>query len=257
MLNHRAVSFIFIPLMALLLGLHFYRELSLYFFFMALLAFVAIVVYGTVSISAGYHLKALCEGATTEKEIAITFDDGPNPEVTPQLLDLLKEKNIIAGFFCIGKNIEGNEDLLKRIDNEGHIIGNHSYSHGYMFDFFPAAWLVQDLTSAEQAITEVIGKKPLCFRPPYGVITPPLARAVRSLYYKVIGWSVRSMDTTIKDDEQILKNIKGSLAPGAILLFHDNNPRILNIIREFTDFAIERGYKIVGFDKLLGIRAYA
>jgi len=65
------------------------------------------------------------------------------------------------------------------------------------------------------------------------------------------------MDTTIKDDEQILKNIKGSLAPGAILLFHDNNPRILNIIREFTDFAIERGYKIVGFDKLLGIRAYA
>ena len=257
MLNHRAVLFTFIPLMVILLGLYFYRELSLIYFFIALLVFVAIVVKGTFSIASGYHLKAFCTGDTTENEIAITFDDGPHAEVTPQLLDLLKEKNIEAGFFCIGKNIEGNENLLKRMKEEGHIIGNHSYSHGNMFDFFPAAWLIQDLTRTERAVTEVIGEKPLYFRPPYGVTTPHLARAVKSLYYHVIGWSVRSMDTTNMADEKILKNVKRALAPGAIFLFHDNNPRVLNIIREFTEFATENGYKIVGLDQLLGIKAYA
>ena len=257
MLNHRAVTLLFLPLLAVLLGLSLYREFSLIFFFIALVVFIVIVVYGTFWIGAGYHLKALCAGVATEREIAITFDDGPNSEITPQLLDLLKERGIKAGFFCIGKNIEGNEDLLRRMDNEGHIICNHSFSHGIMFDFFPAAWLMQDLTRAEQAIAKAIGKKPLCFRPPYGVTTPHLARAVKGLYYTVIGWSIRSMDTSIKDDNKILKNVKRSLAPGAILLFHDNNPRILHIIGELIDFALEHGYKIVGFDKLLGIKAYA
>jgi len=203
------------------------------------------------------HVNALCNKNTEEKEIAITFDDGPNVEVTAEVLDLLKKNEIKAGFFCIGKNIEGNEAIVKRMDEEGHIIGNHSYEHAFFYDFFPASMVLNDYNKSNELITNTIGKKPLSFRPPYGVTNPAIARAVRKLNCLVIGWSIRSFDTKFKEHDKVMGILKDQLKPGAIVLFHDKGPRIITLLKAFIEYVHKSGYKIVRFDKLLGIEAYA
>src|SRR5204863_8630054 len=136
----------------------------------------------------------------------ITFDDGPH-ENTPTLLDILGRHQLQAAFFCIGKNISGRENIIRRASNEGHIIGNHSYSHDNLIDIWPLNKLVADVTLAENEIQKTTGKKCKLFRPPYGVTTPLIARLVKKNNYTVVGWNVRSYDTSIKDKEKLMKRI--------------------------------------------------
>lgn len=99
------------------------------FFIIVSLLFIAHLAYSAFSICSGLYIKALCHGNESEKKIAITFDDGPDAEITPEILNLLDSFNAKATFFCIGENIEKNRGLLREIDLRGHAIGNHTYSH--------------------------------------------------------------------------------------------------------------------------------
>ena len=124
-------------LLGILLLLHFlYFPISFYFFIALILAFFGIIVFGAARIDSNFFIETICKGDTTEKVIALTFDDGPDATHTPPLLDFLKKHELLATFFCIGKKIDEQEDLVKRIDREGHLLGNHSYSHSKVFDFF-------------------------------------------------------------------------------------------------------------------------
>jgi len=139
----------------------------------------------------------------------------------PEILHLLQQHAVKATFFCIGKRIPGNESILQQIKEDGHIIGNHSYSHHFWFDMFSSKKMLQDLRLMDEEVERVAGVQPKLFRPPYGVTNPNLSKAITSGGYTPIGWSVRSMDTVIKDERKLLAKINKGLHPGAVFLFHD------------------------------------
>jgi peptidoglycan/xylan/chitin deacetylase (PgdA/CDA1 family) len=153
------------------------------------------------------------------KRNCISFDDGPASNYTTEILQLLKQDNVKATFFCIGNRIAGNENIIKKIKEDGHIIGNHSYSHHFWFDIFSSKKMLDDLKKMDQETERVTGMLPKLFRPPYGVTNPNLRKAIIKGDYTPIGWSVRSMDTVIKDEKKLLDKINRSLKPGAVFLF--------------------------------------
>jgi peptidoglycan-N-acetylglucosamine deacetylase len=220
------------------------------------LAYVIVLFCGTYFIRWGFFLKSICFGPATEKCIAISFDDGPVGEKTDRVLDLLKEHQVQAAFFCIGKNITGREAQLKRIADEGHIIGNHSYTHHPFFDLFSPRRMLHELQNMSQACKGVTGLSPLFFRPPFGVTNPNLKAAVLRGRYISIGWSIRSYDTVIRNENRLLKKVISSLKPGAILLLHDTQETTIQILPRLLKGIQEKGYRVVRLDKLINLNPY-
>jgi len=223
---------------------------------MLLPAYFGIISYGAFSIRSGLFLKALCYEQTNEKKIALTFDDGPHPEITPILLNLLKKYNVKAGFFCIGKMVENSPDILRRTDSEGHLIGNHTYSHAHLIDFYSTNKIKEELYKTENLIKNIIQKKTKLFRPPYGVTNPAISNAVRDLGYITIGWNIRSLDTVIKDEKKIIARVIRQLKPGAIVLLHEKDMKVIEVVKQLLAFAAANGIQIVRPDELLTIKAY-
>jgi len=218
--------------------------------------YISLLFYGSYYIGSGFYLKAVCKGNRDKKQIAITFDDGPDSEITPQVLDLLQKHNVKASFFCIGNHIEGNEELLERMNAEGHLLGNHSYSHAPLFDLYRTARMTEDLQMTAEKIKRVTGKRVKLFRPPYGVTNPMVKRAVKALNYTVVGWNVRSLDAVATDPAKVMKRLRRLLKPGAIILFHDSKQIIVPILTEFLVYVEQEGYHIVPLDNLTGIKPY-
>jgi peptidoglycan/xylan/chitin deacetylase (PgdA/CDA1 family) len=202
-------------------------------------------------------MKTICKGPLDSGAIAITFDDGPLPAYTPKLLDILKNEGVNAAFFCIGHRIGGNEALLERALAEGHIVGNHSFSHHFWFDLFGTKKMVEDLRRADSAIEGAVGKRPKFFRPPYGVINPNLKKAIDACGYHTIGWSIRSLDTVVGDKEKLMRRVTDQLMPGDIVLFHDHGKMTLEILPLFIQAAKAKGLRIVRLDELIKLEPYA
>ena len=202
-------------------------------------------------------MKSVCSGPKTEKTIALSFDDGPAGEKTDRILDVLKDHQMTAAFFCIGKNIAGRESQLKRMVGEGHIIGNHSYSHHPLFDFFRPARMLGDLNKMSLSCKKVTGLQPLFFRPPFGVTNPNLKAAVFRGGFISIGWSIRSYDTVISNEDRLLEKIISSLKPGAILLLHDTQETTVQILPRLLKGIMEKGYRVERLDKLINLNPYA
>ncbi len=232
---------------------------SVYFLGYAAIVFVysLILFYGCYYIGSNFFIKVICSAKTNKKQIAISFDDGPAENFTPQILQILKEEQVKAAFFCIGNRIAGNEVLLKQLYEEDHIIGNHSFSHHFWFDLFSTKKVMADLSKMDNTINEVIGVQLKLFRPPYGVLNPNIKKAIIKGKYTTIGWNVRSMDTVIKDDKKLLNKITRSLKPGAIFLFHDTSNVTVTMLPTFIRWVKDNGYEIVRLDKMLHLQAYA
>jgi len=205
-----------------------YVPFSQLWYFIPLFIWLAILFRGSKNICSQFYTEVKCTSDNKSK-IQLTFDDGPHPEITPEILKILKKYNQKAIFFCIGKNIEKYPEIAKQIIAEGHLIGNHSFSHSYFFDFFGTKKVVEELEKTNRLIKNISGKDCQIFRPPYGVTNPNIAKAVKILNLRIIGWSIRSMDT-VKNKKQVLKRLKKA-KPGDIVLFHDtkkDTPEILN-----------------------------
>jgi len=220
------------------------------------IVYLASVTYGSVIIDSNFHVQAHCHANTSEKVIALSFDDGPNREYTPQVLSILAQYAAAATFFVIGKNIQGNEALLQQIDSDGHSIGNHSYTHSFFMDFNSLQGFKDELNQTAESVFNIIGKRMRLFRPPYGVTTPKLAQASKELNYSVIGWSIRSFDTTAASEQFITRRVQTQIKPGAIILFHDRSDKTLQVLKQTLNFAKQNGYKIVTVEQLLKIKAY-
>jgi peptidoglycan/xylan/chitin deacetylase (PgdA/CDA1 family) len=230
--------------------------LSLYFIVVLVVPYLAITIYGSSVIQANYFLRSANKGNPNSKSIAITFDDGPTQTKTEEVLNILKAKNIPAAFFLIGNNIAGKEALLKRMDTEGHIIGNHSFSHNFWFSIKPADKMLADLNQCTDLIKMVIGKQTLLFRPPYGVTNPRVAKAVKAGSYISVGWSLRTFDTNAKNKQALLKKALNNLKGGDVLLFHDWGAYTVDMLADFIDAAKLKGFNFVRADELLDIKAY-
>jgi peptidoglycan/xylan/chitin deacetylase (PgdA/CDA1 family) len=147
-----------------------------------------------------------------EKKIFLTFDDGPN-EYTLKILEILKKLNVKATFFVCGKNCQKYPEILRKILNEGHSIGNHSFSHSMKF-FFNSK---KEIERTNEIIKEITGIETKIFRPPWGILTPWLKKYLLENGYKTVFWDVDSGDWKGKISEKIFEKIK----PNSIILFHD------------------------------------
>lgn len=257
MLTFKNTNIVFIILLIIVMGANVFFTVSLFLYVALALFYSLILFYGCYYIGSNFFIKVICSADTNKKQIAISFDDGPAQSFTPEILELLKRHNIKAAFFCIGKRIVGNEELLLHLHNENHIIGNHSYSHHFWFDLFSTKKVIADLQLMNAITKAVIGEQPKLFRPPYGVLNPNIKKAIINGNYTPIGWSVRSMDTVIDNEKKLLKKISNSLKPGAIFLFHDTSQITLNILPLFIQYVKENGYEIVRLDKMLNLQVYA
>lgn len=257
MLNFRNTNIFFITGLIVLIGIHIRYGLPFYVYLLVLLAYSLIVFYGCYYIGSNFFVKVICSAQTEKKEIAISFDDGPSQQYTPDILRLLKEEDVKAAFFCIGKHIPGNEPILKQAVTEGHIIGNHSYTHHFWFDMFNAGQMLGDLQMMDHEMKRATGLQPKLFRPPYGVTNPNLKKAIINGDYTAVGWNVRSMDTVIRDEKKLLNKVISSLKPGAVFLFHDTSKATVNMLPGFIKEVKNRGYTIVPLDKLLLLKPYA
>lgn len=236
---------------------HYYPGILLWGFIAIVILQIALTVYGCVNISSDYFFPVLCKATTDEKVVALSFDDGPDAKYTPWILDTLKKYDAPAAFFCIGKNIAGNEQLLNRIKDEGHIIGNHSYSHAFWFDMYGSAKMLADMRQMDDAVVNSTGLKLRLFRPPYGVTNPNLSTAVNKGKYIPVGWSIRSLDTKADDKQKLLLRIIRRLKPGAIILLHDSMSITAEMLPELIEAIKKEGYTIERPDKMLNISAYA
>lgn len=257
MLNFRNTNIYFVTLICILAVMDFIYFIPLPIYLAIFLIYSLIVFYGCYNVDSQFFLKVICSVKTDKKEIAISFDDGPVINYTPGILQVLKENKVKAAFFCIGERINGNEKILRQLHENGHIIGNHSYSHNFWFDLFSSEIMLDDMKQMDNKMVQVTGLKPKFFRPPYGVTNPNLRKAILKGNYIPIGWNVRSMDTVIKDKEKLFKNVSRSLRPGAIILFHDTSKATLEILPRFIQETIRNGYDIVRLDTLLKLEAYA
>lgn len=211
---------------------------------------LGITVTGSARICSGLFLRALCNTGTHRNEIALTFDDGPTPGVTEKVLSLLRENNIKAAFFVVGSKAEKYPELIREIHKQGHLPGNHSFSHGFWFDLKGYAAMKAELDRTDRIIEKHTGlDKPLYFRPPYGVTTPVLAKIVRENNYMVVGWSVGMWDSTLKDIRKMMARFKKQVRPGAIVLLHDNHGRIIPLLKEIIQEAKRQGYSFARVDE--------
>ena len=244
-------------LVLLLMNLLVLTGISIHFVFYILLiaSYITVSVAASFFICSGYHMKALCSRKTEHKVIALTYDDGPYPGNTDAILDVLKDR-VKATFFCIGRKVPGNEALLKRMHEEGHLVGTHSYSHSNWFDLYPAKKMKKELKQSEELIYKILGQKPLLFRPPYGVINPMLKKALGAFSYQIIGYSNRSLDTVTKDENKVIERLIRRLRPGDVVLLHDTVPYAATLLKKLLYQLAEKGYIVIGLDELLNIQAY-
>jgi peptidoglycan-N-acetylglucosamine deacetylase len=159
----------------------------------------------------------------SEARVGLTFDDGPDPEVTPAVLDVLDRYGSKASFFCIGRKVEAHPEVVAMVVARGHRVENHSYSHPNGFAFRAPAGLDAEIGKAQDAIERATGQRPAYFRAPIGIrnpwLDPCLARAGLSL----VSWTRRGFDTLRRDPKAVARRLSHRVAPGDILLLHDGS----------------------------------
>lgn len=215
------------------------------------LLILSFLVYASYSIRSGIYLRSFCRKRTREKVVALTFDDGPDPIQTPKVLQILKEQQATACFFCIGHKVKGNEKLLQQMVVEGHLIGNHSFTHSGLFPLYGLSRMKKDLQTCQSELERVTSQPVTLFRPPFGVTNPTIAKAVRQLGYTSIGWNIRTLDTQQPSPDKVLDRIRKGIKPGSIILLHDRMPNSGQLVKQILDLLKEQGYTVVRLDELL------
>jgi peptidoglycan/xylan/chitin deacetylase (PgdA/CDA1 family) len=181
--------------------------------------------------------------------VALTFDDGPNPIDTPKLLDLLREKNVRATFFVVGKRAEMYPEIVRRAWDEGHLIANHTWSHQHLFCFLTPRHLRAEIELGAESIRRICGFRPRCFRSPVGLRHPLLGPYLKQAGLEYISWSIRTFDTLIEDPGCLSRRILKRVTGGDIILLHDRLPSGTNVMLEALPGIIDelrgRGLKFV------------
>ena len=184
------------------------------------------------------------------KVVALTFDDGPNPTTTNQALDTLSKYGIKATFFVLGKNVSGNEEILKRMKADGHVIGNHSWSHPVLSKL-SLDEAKKQITDTEDALAKVLGSSSKLMRPPYGAITDDIRN---SLNLSFIMWDVDSLDWKSKNETAILTEVQRQVKNGSIILMHDIHAETVHALPKVIDYLKEQGYEFVTVPEMLHSR---
>ena len=185
--------------------------------------------------------------------IAMTFDDGPQPALTPKLLDLLKKKGVKATFFVVGQNVAEYPDVVKRAASEGHEIANHSWSHPDFARMSDAA-VRNELQKTEDAIQQATGAKSKLLRPPYGAITKSQRDWIHNEYgFKIVLWDIDPLDWKYRNSAHVENEILKNTRSGSIVLSHDIHATTVAAMSDTFDKLIEKGFKFVTVSELIAM----
>ena len=202
----------------------------------------------TESAAAAIDNTALVEDGS--KYVALTFDDGPSPRCTPQLLDGLKARNVHATFFVVGCQVVKDPDIVERMAAEGHQVGNHSYDHKEL-DKLSVREAAEDMAKNDALLHRLLGAGDYWVRPPYGLLSEEERQA---LTVPVIGWSVDTEDWKSKNAEKILDILYRQISDGDIILLHDRYLNSVSAALQAIDHLQQQGYHFVTVSELLSLR---
>ena len=211
-----------------------------------------LLFYASYSIEAGVYVKSFCRNKRGGRVVSLTFDDGVEPLLTEKVLDVLKKYDVKATFFVIGSKVEKYPEIVRRIIDEGHLVGNHSYSHSSIFPLKSSKKIVEELVRTNNILRDKCGVNDVrYFRPPFGVTNPNIAKAIKNTEFESVGWSIRSFDTNIKSSrEKVARRVLSKLKNGSVILLHDIVPDS-DLLLELIICGIKgQKYKIERLDRL-------
>jgi len=220
----------------------------------------ALFVYGWSVPTLQLYGPVLLRGPNGGNRIALTFDDGPCPGYTEPILDILRRHNVKATFFVCGQNVERSPETLRRVQAEGHSIGNHMYSHPFPF-FRSRAFFAREIDLTGAAIERVIEKRPKFFRPPFGARWLGLRSVLKARGMTLVNWSDTGYDWKL-DTNGIVRETLKTMGPGSIILLHDGRRNFppervdrtstVAALPAILEGAMKAGFTFVTLDELLG-----
>jgi peptidoglycan-N-acetylglucosamine deacetylase len=209
--------------------------------------FFSALTVAAAAVAAGYHSmaprsqwfgRAFCSLPQGTKQIALTFDDGPNDPHTSNLLDVLSRHNVPATFFMIGRYVQQRPDIALRVKDRGHVIANHTFTHPFL-SLEPLAKVAKELEQCRDALTSAVGEHSNLFRPPWGARRPGVLRTARRLGFEPIMWSVTGFDWNARSAESIEKKVTRQVRGGDVILLHDGGHKAFGTDRSYTVKAVE------------------
>mgnify|MGYP001212980113 CR=1 FL=1 len=227
--------------------------------------YVALLIAGSLSPSLDFYLLSARRSPVDQPWIALTFDDGPDPAITPALLDLLRREHIPAAFFCVGAAARQYPALVAQAAADGHLIGNHSDRHGYGWTIAASSQVFAEFAAANQTLAHILGDAPRFVRTPAGVSRPDLAEIFAQLQLTNVAWDVRGLELLYRDPARIAARIARTARNGSIILLHETyygtriiEPQQALAIAQRTIARLRaRGFRFVRLDQLLKQPDYA
>ncbi len=247
------INVLFLALSVVLICLFFFE--TPYFIWLLITAgllFFTIMSYGVLFMKFNYFLHSV--NRLKNDFVLLTFDDGPDPEKTPKVLDILAKNDIKAVFFMVGNRAEQHPEIVQRVANEGHIIGNHSYAHNNFMSLFSKKHLKADISQSQTALEKLSGRKIPFFRPPIGYTNPLYARVLKELRLTNVGWTLRSYDSVYREPKKLIERLMSRIAPGSIVLLHDNLNVTVDALEDFIAQASANGIKFANGETIKTIQ---
>jgi peptidoglycan/xylan/chitin deacetylase (PgdA/CDA1 family) len=205
--------------------------------------------------------EVILHGPPNKRQVALTFDDGPDDVWTPQILNVLRQLNVKGTFMCVGHRIQQNPHVLQRMVSEGHVVGNHTWSHPNLTKI-PINEVKDQIERTANEIHRIARVKPILFRPPYGALNVNVIREIISLRDKIIYWDVDSLDWAGLTSRQVEANILAHARPGAIILQHSAGGRGESLHDTVAELPYvvhtlrQEGYQFVTVPQLINIKPY-
>jgi peptidoglycan/xylan/chitin deacetylase (PgdA/CDA1 family) len=230
--------------------LHWTWILASFFMYHLVLGLVGLVPKSRLL---GSNIIRLPEGEVHRHEVALTFDDGPDPLTTPMVLDILDRYGARASFFCIGERVAAYPAIVSDIVKRGHSVENHSYRHSYFFAFYGLKRQCREIERTQKAAVNAVGRLPHFFRAPVGFRNVLLYPVLKRLGLEYVSWTTRGFDAVSSDAEKVLMRLTKRLAGGDILLLHDagsaktasDEPVVLNVLPDLLDILAKRGLRAI------------
>ncbi len=222
------------------------------YIFTTILLFLCVTMM-SITVYAKIYSDVVYKKENNKMKIALTFDDGPHPIYTEQILDILDKYNVKATFFLLGQNAKSYPWLVEREIKSGHEIGNHTFTHGHLSEM-SSEEIITEINKCEELIYEICEYHTKLFRPPEGVLPIAIRRYAREDDYTVVLWSIDTYDWARENVDAIKNNILSNITPGDIILMHDYvpesiTPQALEII---IPLLLDEGYEFVTISELIG-----
>ena len=217
---------------------------------------ILLVLLRLLTFSPSAEVKVYRSVPTEKKQIALTFDDGPHPTLTPRILEILAENNIPATFFMVGQNVLNYPEAARAVIQAGHEVGNHTFSHPHIGNLSEQA-IFDEIGKCEDALEELCEYRPHLLRTPQGALTPSLERCLLDDDYILVLWSLDTRDWENKSTAHVVQTVLENVQAGDIILMHDfigHNSKTPEALEKIIPILLSQGYEFVTVSALLGLR---